>query len=127
MKEQERKKSQLKIKWGTERFQSDEFQKAAPCASVKEFSVCKADAFTFKKINESYSLTQNIIYYKTDLIGRFYVPQYNPILLRRDCDYISHQVAEARMPAIFEMTNIFSAPKYITTQFQAQSNFMLTA
>ena len=122
MKEQERKKSQLKIKWGTERFQSDEFQKAAPCASVKEFSVCKADAFTFKKLNESYSLTQNIIYYKTDLIGRFYVPQYNPILLRRDCDYISHQVAEARIPAIFEMTNIYSVPKSITTQCQAQSN-----
>ena len=122
VKEQERKKSQLKIKWGTERFQSDEFQKALPCASVKEFPVCKVDSFTFKKLNESYSLTQNIIYYKTDLIGRFYVPQYNPILLRRDCDFVSLNVAEAKMPAIFEMTNIYSSPKSITTQCQARSN-----
>jgi len=121
VKEQERKKSQLQIKWGTERFQSDEFQKALPCASVKEFPVCKVDSFTFKKLNESYSLTQNIIYYKTDLIGRFYVPQYNPILLRRDCDYVFHQVAEAGMPSIFEMTNIYSAPKSSTTQCQARS------
>ena len=115
IKEQNRKKSQLKIKWGTERFQSDEFQKALPCALVKEFPACKVDSFTFKKLNESYSLSQNIIYYKTDLIGRFYVPQYNPILLRRDCDFVSLNVAEARMPAIFEMTNIYSAPKSITT------------
>lgn len=121
VKEQERKKSQLQIKWGTERFQSDEFQKALPCASVKEFSVCKVDSFTFKKINESYSLTENIIYYKTDLIGRFYVPQYNPILLRRDCDYVFHQVAEARMPPSFEMTNIYSAPKSATAQCQVRS------
>jgi len=118
VKERQKKISQPQIKWGTERFQSDEFQKALPCVSLKEFSVCKADSFTFKKLNESYSLTQNIIYHKTALIGRFYVPQYDPILLRRDCNYVFHQVAEIRMPPIFEMTNVYSTPKSLAAQCQ---------
>jgi len=121
VKDQERKKSQLQIKWATERFQSDEFQKALPCSSLKEFSTCKADRFTFKQLNESYSLNQNIVYFKIDLIGRFYVPQYNPILLRRDCDYTFHHAAEARIPSIFEMTNIYSAPRTLTSQCRVRS------
>ena len=111
MAERRKKSSQLDLKWATDRFQTDEFQKPLPCLGVTQFSTCSATSVLHRRTQETYSLSQLVVYFKLDLIGRFYVPHYNAALLRKNCDYVLHPVAEITMRPILEMTNIYSAPR----------------
>ena len=119
MAERRKKSSQLDMKWATDRFQTDEFQKPLPSLAVTQFSSCKAVSTLHRRTQESYILTEPVDYFKLDIIGRFYVPHYNPALLRKNCDYVPHPVAEITMPPILEMTNIYSAPRGTHCHFKA--------
>ena len=117
MAERRKKVSQLDLKWATDRFQTDEFQKPLPSLAVTQFSSCKATSSQHRRSQESYILTELVDYFKLDIIGRFYVPHYNPSLLRKNCDYVLHPVAGITEPTILEMTNIYSPPR--GTHFKA--------
>ena len=49
-----------------------------------------------RRARPAYAQFQPIVYYKMTLVGRFYVPSYIPLLLRRDCDVPLCPVAEVR-------------------------------
>ena len=54
---------------------------------------------------------QPAIFERTQLLGHFYVPHYNPALLRRDCDTPWKMVADAEMLLVLSMHNLYSAPR----------------
>ena len=125
MAERRKKSSQLDLKWATDRFQTDEFQKPLPCLAVTQFSSCTATSVLHRRTQEAYTLTQLVDYFKLDLIGRFYVPHYNAALLRKNCDYVLHPVAEITIRPILEMTNIYSAPRAPHFKAVARKNLHL--
>ena len=67
------------------------------------------------KVCFSFEETLNQPLLKTDIIGKFYVPHYNPILLQRYCDVIFFSLVQIFEPQINVMNNIYSAPttKYL--------------
>ena len=68
---------------------------------------------------------------KADIIGRFYVPHYNPILLQRNCDSIFFSIVQIFEPHVNIMNNIFSTPtiKYLLSKGKVviHSDFQIVA
>ena len=112
MAERKRKKNtELTVKWATERFQADEFQEVLTSLAVTKFPVYSASLVSHSNLHEAYSLNQVVDYVKLDLIGRFYVPHYNPILLRKTCNPALHPVALTSTPLILHETDVLSSSR----------------
>ena len=112
MAERKRKKNtELTVKWATERFQADEFQEVLTSLAVTKFPVYSASLVSHSSLHEAYSLIQVVDYVKLDLIGRFYVPHYNPILLRKTCNPALHPVALTSTPLILHETDVLSSSR----------------
>ena len=106
-----RKNTELVIKWATERFQADEFQEVLTSLAVTKFPVYSASLVSHSSLHEAYSLIQIVDYVKLDLIGRFYVPHYNPILLRKTCDPVLHPVALTCAHPILHETDVLTSSR----------------
>ena len=104
MAERKKKASELILKWATERLEPDEFQASLPCLSLAHNKAPKCNATTnfHPQVHDSYSLCEVVDYFKLDLIGRFYVPQYNPVLLKKHCDPFFHPVAVTLSKPVLE-------------------------
>ena len=106
-----RKNTELIVKWATERFQADEFQEVLTSLAVTKFPVYSASLVSHSSLHEAYSLIQVVDYVKLDLIGRFYVPHYNPILLRKACTPALHPVALTCTRLILQETDVLSSSR----------------
>ena len=106
-----RKNTELVVKWATERFQPDEFQEVLTSLAVTKFPVYSASLASHSSLHEAYSLIQVVDYVKLDLIGRFYVPHYNPILLRKTCDPVLHPVALTCARPILHETDVLTSSR----------------
>ena len=75
------------------------------------------------RICTSYNETETITFYKTDLIGRFYVPYYDPRVLRKNYtgDYLG--VGVVQQPLLLEMNNLYSNPKCKFLTVNAKESF----
>ena len=109
MAERKRKKdSELLVKWASERFQADEFLEVLSSLAVIQYPVYSASMLSHSSLHEAYILHQVVDYVKLDLIGRFYVPHYNPILLRKTCPPVLLPVALTCTRPILHETDVLS-------------------
>ena len=108
MAERRKKDSQLVIKWATERFHTDEFQDFLPNLTITRPVLYQAERILHNHQYEAFTLHYVVDYFKVDLIGRFYVPHYNPILLRKHCDPAFHPVAVTSDRPVLETSDVCS-------------------
>jgi hypothetical protein len=63
------------------------------------------------------------VFERAQLLGQFYVPHYNPALLKRDCDTQWKVVANVEMKTVMSMHNIYSTPRITSYIVHSGWNF----
>ena len=120
----------LDLKWASDDYISTHFSTTLDMAD-HVWTTRIASRSPADRICLNYNETEIIVYDKTDLIGRFYVPYYDPRVLQKyyTGDYFSIGVLQD--PMICEMNNLFSNPnpKLLMTRAKLKFNtdFLLLA
>ena len=57
---------------------------------------------------------------KNDLIGRFYVPQYNSVLLKKESGAVFYELVQIQQPPVYELNNMYSVPRTILLEARAK-------
>ena len=112
--EQRRKFSQLSVKWGTERCLTDDFQ-IAMALTIRLPSASNAACYKVMPVREHLTDSLPFIWLKTELIGKFYVPHYNPVLISQVVRPILRPVVVCTLPTQLDMTNLYTAPRVVPT------------
>ena len=116
------------LQWAQERFQSDECcAPPPPCATPSQPPVCRAGRLGGWAVREAVSLAEPVTLDRPDLIGRFYFPLYNPVLLRRECDPVQHPAAQRETRLVLEMCNLYSVPSSLALHSPAPRPALHTA
>ena len=111
MAERRRKESQLVVKWATERFHPDELQEAAASLALAALPAQAAAPARHRPLQEAYSLAQPVDWAKLELIGRFYVPHYNPALLRRTVPPSCHPAPVTTLAPALQLPGTLAAAR----------------
>jgi len=108
--EQRRKVSQPQVKWGTERCLTDDFQMAL-AMTIRLPPACHAVCYKVMPVREHLTDTLPFIWLKTELLGKFYVPHYNPVMITRTMGPTIRPVVDSSLPVQMEMTNLYTTPR----------------
>ena len=100
----------FQVKWGTERCLTDDFQTALEMIT-KMPTPCKALRYKVMPMRDHLTDTLPFIWLKTELLGKFYVPHYNPVLITRTVGPTIRPVVISTRATVMEMANIYTVPR----------------
>lgn len=107
------------LEWSTERKLVDEAHYEIP-KSLDQVKLCFASTSWSSESNACLQY-EPMIYYKLSLVGRFYVPHYNPLLLRGDPEVFWCPVAAVFEPKCFESAGLSIVSKLSTSAHVARA------
>ena len=113
---------ELAFKWGVDNWIKDDILTTYDMVD-HSFSNEFACVLPTNRICASYMETEPRVLCKAELIGRFYIPQYNSILLKKDSGAQFYTLGIIHEPAVFEMMNIYTNPSIILLAGKAKVNF----
>ena len=110
--EQRRKVSQPSVKWGTERCLTDDFVTPLP---ISPFLPTTYNAICYRVMPQREHLTDSLpfIWQKTEILGKFYVPHYNPVLVTRTIPPTVQPVVLTYQPLVLDMANQYTSPSTV--------------
>ena len=109
------------LNWGTENWIQNDFSYSFDMADHvwrEEY----VDISPGNRLCVHFHETETYHLCKNDLIGRFYVPQYNSVLLKKDSGAVFYEVALIWQPTALEQHNIYSNPRTKLMEVKARQN-----